>query len=294
MSKSLRQEAQNAIWQNMPWKKREKMAPVSVAVRTRDEEQQLSDLLEMLREQTLPPDEIILVNNYSSDTRLASFEDSIKKRVELFKRKKIRVRLVNFPDRDFSHPYSTNLGIFFAKNELIAMTNAHALPTSFSWLSNGVRHFRDNRVACVTGYSYPFEKNKSLSKLSQQIYRFSEKSIVRFNWTSTVNCIIRKSVWHDYPFDENLPKIIPETRAYGCEDYDWSKEVEARGFKIVVDPQFSVFHSHGSGFEEAKRNVRNYLTQRTIQQAINRFERPRKAYTRLESQELQGLRILEY
>lgn len=271
------------------------MEQVSVVVRTRDKEQHLNCTLKMLLEQTLRPSEIILVNNYSSKARLASFEDNLKEQAESFKNKSIAVRVVNFPDRDFSHAFSTNLGMFYAKNEFVVATNAHALPTSCTWLAGGVRHFRDGNVACVTGYSYPLEKNSSLSKLSQYVYHFSERVILRFNWTSTVNCIIRRSLWRAYPFDENLPKIIPETKAYGCEDYDWSKEMEARGFKIVVDPQFSVFHSHERRLKEAKRNIRNYVVQRTIQQAINRFKRPRKAFTRLgQSNELNDVHVLEF
>lgn len=274
-------------------KKGEKMIQVSVVVRTRGEEQHLSDVLKRLREQTVPPSDVIIVNNYSSDESLASFEDRIKKLSGLFKRKKIRVRLVSFPDRDFSHPYSTNLGVFYAQNELVAITNAHSLPVSCSWLGLGLRHFEDRKVACVTGYSYPFEKNTPLSKVSQYVYYFSERIVLRFNWTSTVDCIIRKSLWKAYPFDENLPKIIPEAKAYGCEDYDWSKEMEARSFKICVDPQFSVFHSHESGFEEAKRNMKNYLAQRAILQAIDRFKRPRRAFTRLEKIGKLDVRVME-
>jgi GT2 family glycosyltransferase len=273
--------------------KGEKMVQVSVVIRARDEEQHLSDVLKMLREQTVPPSEVIVVNNYSSDARLVSFEDNMKKSGELFKRKKIRVRLASFPDRDFSHPYSTNVGIFFAENELVAITNAHALPASCSWLGFGLRHFLDRKVACVTGYSYPFEKNTPLSKVSQYVYYFSERFVLRFNWTSTVDCIIRKSLWQAYPFDENLPKVIPEAKAYGCEDYDWSKEMKARGFKTVVDPQFSVFHSHERGFEEARRNMANYLAQRPILHDIDRFKRPRRSFTRLEQMKKPDLRLME-
>lgn len=270
------------------------MMGVSVVIRTRDEEQHLSDVLKMLLEQTIPPSEIILINNYSSDSSLASFEDRMKKAAEFPRRKKIRMRLVSFPDRDFSHPYSTNLGVFFAQNELVAITNAHSIPVSRFWLAFGLRHFADRRVACVTGHSYPLENNTPLSKVSRLMYYFSERIVLRFNWTSTVDCIIRKSLWQAYPFDENLPKIIPEARALGCEDYDWSKEMEARGFRIVVDPQFSVFHSHESGFEEAKRNVRNYLAQRAILQIVNGFKRPRKAFTRLEQIKKLDIRTVEY
>jgi GT2 family glycosyltransferase len=266
-------------------KKREKMVQISVAIRTRDEEEQLDNLLKALLGQTLLPSEVILVNNYSSGAALTFFENRIAELASLFKKKRIKIKLASFPDRDFSHAYSTNLGIFLAENELVAMTNAHALPISPQWLERGVKHFKNHKVACVTGYSFPFENNRSLSRLSRYVYCCSERIILRFDWTSTVNCIIRKSLWDAYPFDENLPKIIPASEAYGCEDYDWSKEMKARGFKTIVDSDFSIFHSHKSGVEEAKRNVRIYVTHRRIQQLINRLERPRKAYTRLKDHE---------
>jgi rhamnosyltransferase len=257
------------------------MFQVSVVIRTRDRERCLDDTLSALLEQRFPPSEVILVNNHSSDEMLDSFVDFVRESAEPFIEKGIAVRLVSFPDADFSHPYSTNLGILLAKKEFVAVTNAHSIPMSPSWLRKGLRHFSDPRVACVTGYSYPFERNRSVSKLSQWIYYFSEKVVLRFNWTSTVNCIIRKSLWQSYPFDENLPRIIPESKTYGCEDYDWSREMRARGLKTVVEPQFSVFHSHESGFSEARRNVRNYFTQKMILQTIDRFKRPRRSFTRL-------------
>jgi rhamnosyltransferase len=260
----------------------EKMMPVSVVVRTRDEEKHIVDVLRLLSEQTVTPSEVIIVNNYSSHARLASFEDKMKKSSWLFKRRKTKFRLVSFPDRDFSHPYSTNLGIFFAENELVAITNAHSLPLSRSWLGSGLSHFEDRGVACVTGYSYPIEKNRPLQKVGQYVYYFSERIILRFNWTSTIDCILRRSLWQVYPFDENLPHIISNAKTYGCEDYDWSKEMEARGFRTCVDPRFSVFHSHESGFKEARRNIKTYLTQRAILQTIDRFKRLRKAFTILD------------
>lgn len=269
------------------------MIPVSVVVRTRDEEEHIVDVLRLLSEQSVTPSEVIIVNNYSTYSRLVSFEDKMKKLSRVFKRRKTRFRLVSFPDRDFSHPYSTNLGIFFADNELVAITNAHSLPLSRSWLGSGLSHFKDRGVASVTGYSYPFEKKRTLQKVGQYVYHFSERIVLRFNWTSTIDCILRRSLWQVYPFDENLPHIIPTAKAYGCEDYDWSKEMEARGFKICVDPRFSVFHSHESGFKEARRNIKNYLTQRAILQTIDRFERPRRAFTILDQIKEPDVRTVE-
>jgi hypothetical protein len=146
-----------------------------------------------------------------------------------------------------------------------------------------VRHFKDSRVAGVTGFFVPHREGEILDKLDILMYYFSQKMVLRQDWCSTINCIIRKSLWNLYPFDENLPNLIPETRKYGLEDYDWSKEMMARGYRIVVDPLFSVFHSHEKWLDELTRNIRGYFVYRRIQQRINLFERPRHSFSRVHS-----------
>jgi len=93
--------------------------------------------------------------------------------------------------------------------------------------------------------------------------------------------MIRKGLWRAYPFDENLPELVPETRKYGLEDYDWGLEMRARGYNTVVDPLFSVFHSHASGVDEIARNTKNYFIYRRIQQRIRSLSRPRVSFTRV-------------
>jgi hypothetical protein len=55
----------------------------------------------------------------------------------------------------------------------------------------------------------------------------------------------------------------------------------ARGFRIVIDPLFSVFHSHYEKVNEMSRNVQNYFVYRKLQQKINSFSRPRNSSSRV-------------
>jgi len=55
----------------------------------------------------------------------------------------------------------------------------------------------------------------------------------------------------------------------------------ARGFRIIIDPLFSVFHSHYEKLDEMSRNVRNYFVYRKLQQKINSFSRPRCSSSRV-------------
>jgi GT2 family glycosyltransferase len=130
-------------------------------------------------------------------------------------------------------------------------------------------------------------------KFDATIYYFSQKAIAHPVWCSTINCIIRKSLWKEYPFDENLPRVIPETKEYGSEDYDWSREMAARGFKIVIDPSFTVFHSHYKNLSELKRNLSNYFVYRKLQQQLNSFSRPRHSTSKVMDAKDTGSRIVE-
>jgi GT2 family glycosyltransferase len=255
---------------------------ISLVIRTRDKEKYLDDLLTNLGRQTVHASELVIVNNYSTDSRRSIFRNHLIEEVRrIFRNRATHVKLVDLTDDEFSHAYSTNVGMVAAKNELVCITNSHSVPVSFRWLENGMAHFQDGKVAGVSGFFLPHREGTVLGALDRKVYRFVQKAILRQNWCSTINCIIRKSLWNVYPFDENLTKIIPETKKYGLEDYDWSREMRIRGYKIVVDPLFSVFHSHGNTFSETRRNVKGYFVYREIQRRIDVLERPRSAFSRL-------------
>lgn len=194
---------------------------------------------------------------------------------------KVSVKLIALSDDEFSHAYSTNVGVAAAENQLVCITNAHSLPSSRRWLQEGIKHFADHNVAGVSGFFIPHQEGTAIRRFDKAVYQFTQRAILRQDWCSTINCVIRKSSWRVYPFDENLPKIIPETKKYGLEDYDWSKEMSARGFRIVVDPMFSVFHSHGKVLNETARNLKGYFVYRQIQQKIDVLNRPRVSFSRL-------------
>ena len=253
---------------------------VSVVIRTKDKEKYFDSLLENLAHQTVRVSEIVVADNFSSKEQL---QDLTADLVEIGKKlfPKGRIKLFPFSNDEFSHAYSTNLAVSVAENELVCITNAHSLPTSVWWLQEGLKHFDDDRCAGVSGFFLPHKEAAVFGRYDAALYYFSQKISAHPVWCSTINCIIRKSLWEKYPFDENLPRIIPETKEYGSEDYDWSREMAARGFRIIIDPSFSVFHSHCEKLDEMSRNVRNYFVYRKLQQQINSFERPRQSSSRV-------------
>jgi len=263
---------------------------VSVLIRTKDIERHLPELLWRLSRQTLQPLELVVVDNFSSKSKLKEMVNllSLVKR-KLFENH-IHVKLVPLTDKEFSHAYSTNVGVFVATCDLVCITNGHSLPASREWLESGVVHFKSLTVAGVGGYFTSHEDGTVWEKIAydwgwKKLNELS-RTYVKDNYFSTVNCVLRRSLWEEFPFDEKLPDKIPHARKFGGEDYDWAREMLARGYKIVVEPKFNVYHSHR---ETLSQLVPKYLIWRQIRRNIRSLRRPRKSYTKL-----RGIKPLHY
>jgi len=239
---------------------------VSVVVRCASREKLFQGVLDRLLHQTVAPSEILIV--------MDSWSQEEVRFVSIRLEKYSNCKLITFKHEEFSHPYSANLGIASSKEELVCIINGHALPISLRWLEVGLKHFEDEKVAGVGGFFYP-----SAEGVARRLFNLVEVQMKRIHSMSTINCIIRKSRWEEYPFDENLLGIIPETRKFGGEDYDWTLEMLSRGHRILLDPDFSVIHVHREDIVlEILRNLRNYFIYKRLHQKIKRLERPREPF----------------
>ena len=254
---------------------------VSIVIRTRDIEFLLEELLKRMAKQTLQPIEFVIVDNFSSKKKL----DEMRRFLYRVKKKvfhnKNNFKLVPLLDEEFSYPYSANIGVAVACGSLVCITNGHSLPFSEEWLESGVAHFQNQKVAGVAGYFVPHKNGSLWEKLTYNSWcKLYEKSraYIKDNYFSTVNCIFRKSLWKVYPFDEQLPKTIPFADKFGGEDYDWALEMLARGYEIVVEPKFNVYHSHK---EPLSKLFSKHLAWQKVRKKIGSLTRPRKSYTKL-------------
>ena len=195
---------------------------------------------------------------------------------------KTKLIIVPLTDAEFSYAYSANAGVSVASGRLVCIINGHCLPTSKEWLESAVVYFRDEKVAGVAGYTLPHEQGTVWEKLAfdwgWRKLNETSKAYRRDTYFSTTNCILRRQLWEEYPFDENLPRLISETAKFGGEDYDWSLEMLARGYTLIVEPKFDVYHSHG---ETVSRLAPKYFTWRKIRKQLRYFERPRESFTKV-------------
>lgn len=232
----------------------------SWVIRTLNEGKWLGKVLEGLFLQSRLDFEIIIVDSDSRD-----------KTLEIVKQFPVRL-VLNLLPKDFNYSYALNLGIKEAWGEFIGIISGHSLPVSRTWYEEAMLNFHDSKVAAVTG-DYTSLPDSSYEEKLEDLF-FDVKRLEKENYCKNMinnNAIVRKKLWKEYPFDEKLED---------CEDYDWALEMLARGYKIVKDPKFNVYHSHG-GIGRATYKERLSGWQKTCA-LLDKKPRPSKSYSKLD------------
>jgi len=111
---------------------------VSVIIPTWNGEQWLDSLLNKLEQQTLVPDEILVVDSGSSDATCA-----IARRHNVW--------LTEIAQKDFDHGGTRTMAATLAAGEILVFMTQDAIPASREALALLVRSFQDDRVAAAYG-----------------------------------------------------------------------------------------------------------------------------------------------
>lgn len=231
---------------------------VSFVIRTLNEERFIGKVLRYVYQQTFKDFEVVIVDSGSTDKTLKIV-------------KKFPVKLIQIKPKEFGFSYALNLGISKTKSKYICIISGHSIPVSDTWLDDGMKYFKDDEVAAVTGYYTSVPVGYFSRKLGKLFFSPHQKKHQQYcRWLTNTNAIIRKDLWRKYPFDEKLPE---------CEDYDWAKEMLARGYKVIKDQTFNVFHTH---MLISKPSYRQRIPRwRKICKRIDKRKRPRKSHTKV-------------
>jgi rhamnosyltransferase len=178
------------------------------------------------------PFEVIVVDSGSSDDTL-----NVARRHP--------VELHQIRPEEFGHGRTRNLGARLAKGRYLVYLTQDAVPASRNWLSQLVANLEgDDKVAGVFGGQRPQEGADPFQEYFLQrtyhnrrmVKTAGNKPLTLENiFFSNVNSAIRKDVWQQYPFEEEI--IMSEDQA-------WAKRVLLAGYILVYDPDAMVYHSH--------------------------------------------------
>jgi len=195
---------------------------VSIIIRTHNEERWISLCLDAVFKQDYKDFEVIIVDNKSTDKTLA-------------KAKNFKVKILNIDD--YLPGKALNLGISASKGEYICSLSSHCIPVNSQWLSNLLRNFDDQSVVGVYGRQEPMSFTSVFDKRDMiNLFGLDRKVQIKDSFFHNANSIIKRDIWDKIPFDDKLTNI---------EDRVWAKRILAEGYKIVYEPEASVYHHHG-------------------------------------------------
>lgn len=210
---------------------------VSIIIRTFNEERWITPCLRSVFNQKHKDFEVIIVDNESSDKTL---EKALQFDIE---------KIINC--KNFKPGLALNMGIRDAKGEYIVCLSGHCIPVNNKWLSNLLRNFSDDKVAGVYGRQEPLAFTPDADKRDLSIiFGLDRKVQIKDSFFHNANSIIRKVIWDQIPFDEKTTNI---------EDRIWADKILHKGYKIIYEPEASVYHHHGIHHDGDRRRCVNVV-----------------------------------
>lgn len=195
----------------------------SVIIRSKNEERFIGSLLPRVLEQEFThPYEVIVLDSGSQDRTLGIVRS-------------FPVRLEIISGEHFTFGSALNAGAALAQGEMLVFLSAHCLPRERSWLRTLVAPLDSNPlVAASYGRQEPRPGvNPFEERGLEKAYALRADNTVRASF-SNANSAVRKCVWQELPFDEQISS---------GEDFLWAHQLPAP-YTIQYVHEASVFHSH--------------------------------------------------
>jgi rhamnosyltransferase len=206
---------------------------VSILILTKDEAHNIDRCLSAVLDQDFHDEyEVVVIDSGSTDGTIEKLQS-------------FPVRLVEIEPAEFHHARTRNLAASQAHGEILVYLAADAFPAGRDWLAALLRNFTEPQIGGVYGRHLP--KPGSSSERRHALHTlYGDQRIVkgrldrqrlgyRYYHFSTVNAAIRKYVWEQTLFPEDL-KVF--------EDVAIAKRILDGGWKIVYEPGAAVYHSH--------------------------------------------------
>jgi glycosyltransferase involved in cell wall biosynthesis len=219
---------------------------VSVIIPVKDRRRMLEDCLQGLAAQTFPAErfEVIVLDNQSQE----DIEGLVR---EAAATHGLQVHYSRM-DVDRGPVPARNYGAKLARGNIIAFTDSDCRPTP-EWLEAGLQHFRDPRVALVSGpVTYKPEQNRTFfSKLTAE-------TLSEHPTYPTANAFYRRKVFLSFGgFDESMSVSDFLNRAVECADTDLAWRVKKAGCENRFAPDALIYH------EIEKQSVFSWLMEPT-------------------------------
>jgi glycosyltransferase involved in cell wall biosynthesis len=195
---------------------------VSIIIRTKNEEKWISRCLSAVFKQKYKNFEVVVVDNESNDRTL-----------EIVRGFPCKIVMI----KEYLPGRALNIGIRDSNGEYLACLSGHCVPVDELWLTNLLKAFSNPSIGGVYGRQEPLIDSDAFDKRDLLItFGLDKKIQEKDSFFHNANSMIKRKFWEEIPFNEEVTNI---------EDRIWAKEVLKRGYKVVYEPEASVFHYHG-------------------------------------------------
>jgi glycosyltransferase involved in cell wall biosynthesis len=199
----------------------------SIVIRAFNEEKHIGKLLEGIFHQTVKDPEVILVDSGSFDRTVEIAE-------------KYNVKIVHIQPHEFTFGRSINLGIEAADSDIIVLASAHVYPVYPDWLERLLEPFLDAQVALTYGK----QRGTATTQFSEHMifaHWYPDLSNLHQShpFCNNANAAIRRSLWLEHPYNENLP---------GLEDLAWARWAFDQGHHIAYVAEAEIVHVHNESW----------------------------------------------
>ena len=202
----------------------ESLKKCSIIIRTKNEERWISSCLSVVFDQTYKNIEVIMVDNESTDRTI--------ERTKKFNDIKY-VTISKYLPGD-----ALNKGIEVSTGDYIVCLSGHCIPANKYWLEHLVSALEENEnYAGVYGRQEPMSFSTPSDKRDLLLVFGLDRKIQQYDsFFHNANSILRRSLWDKLPFDNQVTNI---------EDRIWGQEMLNLGYKLLYEPEASVYHYHG-------------------------------------------------
>lgn len=232
-----------------------KRIPISVIVCAKNEEENVANFIPILAEQNYPDFEIVLIDDASSDSTLAVFEE--------FEKQYPNIRLVKVQNNEAfwgNKKYALTLGIKAAKKEYLLFTDADCYPTSKDWITAMSSQFTMQKTI-VLGYG---KYEKIANSFLNKIIRFETllTAIQYFSWAKAGHPYMGVGRNMGYKKEEffNVNGFIEHIQVRsGDDDLFINQAANAKNVTIAYTPESFTLSKPKTSFKEFFTQKRRHV-----------------------------------
>ena len=218
---------------------------VSVVIPTLNAEKNLDSLLTILERQTMPPNEILIIDS-SSDDKTIPIAESYK-----------NVRIKQIPSRSFNHGGTRDLGVQQTTGDIILFLTQDAAPVNEELIEHLIKPLQEPGTAVAYARQIPREDSSLREKLvrafnyppesRQQSAEDIQNRGIKTFFCSNVCAAYRRDIYEQLGgFEKDL---------LSNEDMIYAAHAIRNGYRIAYVADATVIHSHDFSLrEQYKRN----------------------------------------